>query len=79
MMKFMRTKGAYEYGDKATEIIFNFVGVGPQTTYRIRNRLISDNVFAKIHVNTVRRLLETLWKEGKIKKQEIGEMTVWLK
>ncbi len=72
----MRTLKSFEYKEEHEDIICKFVSETPRTTKAI-TIMIKDKVFSKIHAMTVKRLLENLWKRGKIKKFTVGRIVLW--
>lgn len=74
----MKTKGSYEYGEDAEKIVLSYVSDIPRTSNDIKNRL-RENVFSKIERETVKRLLENLYKKGMVKKQPACGFVLWSK
>lgn len=72
----MRTNGAYEYKDEAEKIVFSCVTELPKTTFMITRE--AQLVYNKIHFNTVKRLLDKLKDEGRIKGYKAGRYQLWL-
>lgn len=71
----MRTQGSYEYREDAMDIINRQVTDIPQTTLGINNK--AKNLMAKICHKTTKRLLEELYKQGKIKRFISGKTILW--
>jgi len=71
----MKTKNAYSYRDTAEALILNIVTNIPKTTHRIQSE--AQLYFTKIHFATVKRLLNNLWKKGKVRKIEMGRYDLW--
>lgn len=67
----MRKVGNYEYKEEAERIILSLVTQQPQTIMDI-TRIARTQFFAKIHPITVKRLLEKLKNDGKIRGKELG-------
>jgi len=76
--KIGRPTGSLEYGDEASEYVLKLVMLQPKTTNQIKEEA-KVKFFDKIHHHTVSRLLDTLHKNGHIRKQLIGKVTIWLK
>ena len=72
----MRTKKSFEYKEEHEEIVYKFVSHTPKTTNSITIS-VKKGYFAKIHPNTVQRLLENLRKKGRIKKFKSGRVNLW--
>ena len=73
----MRTKDSFEYREDAEKNILGLVSREvPQTTNVITAKA-QKKYYAKIHKDTVRRLLQKLYDEGKIRRFSIGQATVW--
>jgi len=73
-----RPVGSMEYGKEASEYVLDLVTLQPKTTNQIKEEA-KVKFFDKIHHHTVSRLLDTLHKNGHIRKQLIGKVTIWLK
>lgn len=74
----VRTEGAYEYRKGAEQIVESYVSTKPQTTIEL-TRQLRKFVFAKIDFSTVKRLLDHLCEQGKVKKIQISRYTLWQK
>lgn len=72
-----RPLGSLEYGDEAAQYILRLVNLEPKTTNRIKEEA-KVQYFSKIHHHTVARVVETLHRNGHIRKQLIGRVTIWL-
>ncbi len=75
-MIIMRTKKSYEYTDRSMDIVLDYITIHPQTTNVIKNRL-KNEVFRKIAYSTVKRLLERLRENGRVKGYKLGRIYIW--
>ena len=70
-----RTKGAFNYDDFTNKQILNHVSPIPKTTHQLTTE--SKKEIIGIHYYTIRRILEGMFKAGKIRKEQRGIYTFW--
>ncbi len=71
----MRKKGSYEYKEEHEELLYRIINNEPKTTNAITKEF--KRVFLKVDFNTVKRLLNNLYKNGRIKKIKLGKILIW--
>ena len=72
----MRTKGSFSYTEEAEKAVMSVVTVQPQTTNTIKKE-VKERYFDDIHFATVKRILEKLQKDGRIRYTKIGAVKLW--
>ncbi len=74
----MRKVGSFEYKQDAEELILTLINETPKTTKDLTEEA-KKNFYSKVHATTIKRLLNNLLINGKIKLKKVNKICLWFK